>query len=98
MTTPTNAGADAAERNAARGDTRLRHVGQVAALGGLALAVWLIWREHPLDILHRLRIAGAGLLLAALAHILPMLANAWDWRMLIRGPRRPSFATMLKLV
>ena len=60
--------------------------------------MWLIWREHPLDILHRLQIAGAGLLLAALAHILPMLANAWDWRMLIRGPRRPSFATMLKLV
>ena len=49
--------------------------GRVAALG--ALAVWLIWREHPLDILHRLQIAGAGLLLAALAHILPMLANAW---------------------
>ncbi|AYQ41520.1 membrane protein [Burkholderia aenigmatica] len=98
MTTPTNPGADAAQRNAARGDARLRHVGQVAALGGLALAVWLIWREHPLEILHRLQIAGAGLLLAALAHILPMLANAWDWRMLIRGPRRPSFATMLKLV
>ncbi|NIE55753.1 MULTISPECIES: lysylphosphatidylglycerol synthase domain-containing protein [unclassified Burkholderia] len=98
MTTQTNPAADAAERNAPRGDARLRHVGQVAALGGLALAVWLIWREHPLDILHRLQIAGAGLLLAALAHILPMLANAWDWRMLIRGPRRPSFAAMLKLV
>ena len=34
MTTPTNPAADAAERNAARGDARLRHVGRVAALGG----------------------------------------------------------------
>ncbi|WP_175886649.1 lysylphosphatidylglycerol synthase domain-containing protein [Burkholderia sp. BCC0044] len=98
MTTKTNPAATGANPFASRGDARLRHVGRAAALGGLALAVWLIWREHPLDILHRLRIAGAGLLVAALAHILPMLANAWDWRMLIRGPRRPSFMAMLKLV
>ncbi|KUY52089.1 lysylphosphatidylglycerol synthase domain-containing protein [Burkholderia sp. RF2-non_BP3] len=89
---------EGAARPSARRDARLRHAGRAAALAGLVLAVWLIWREHPLEILHRLRIAGAGLLVAALAHILPMLANAWDWRMLIRGPRRPSFATMLKLV
>ncbi|NTZ04522.1 lysylphosphatidylglycerol synthase domain-containing protein [Burkholderia metallica] len=98
MTTETNTGGARADPGASRGDARLRHVGRAAALGGLALAVWLLWREHPLDILHRLQTAGAGLLVAALAHILPMLANAWDWRMLIRGPRRPSFMTMLKLV
>ncbi|MBR8208470.1 flippase-like domain-containing protein [Burkholderia cenocepacia] len=98
MTTEPNADVARADRGAGRGDARLRHAGRAIALVGLALAVWLVWREHPQDILHRLRSAGAGLLVAALAHILPMLANAWDWRMLIRGPRRPSFATMLKLV
>ncbi|NTX27452.1 flippase-like domain-containing protein [Burkholderia pyrrocinia] len=98
MTSETNPANADADRLSARHEARLRHAGRAAALAGLALAVWLIWREHPLEILHRLRIAGAGLLVAALAHILPMLANAWDWRMLIRGPRRPSFATMLKLV
>ncbi|AIO35676.1 lysylphosphatidylglycerol synthase domain-containing protein [Burkholderia pseudomultivorans] len=81
-----------------RREARLRHAGRVAALGGLLIAVWLIGREHPLEILRRLQTAGAGLLLAALVHVLPMLANAWDWRMLIRGARRPSFATMLELV
>ena len=74
MTTPTNPAADAAERNAARARTAAPR--GVAARAGLR-SPWLIWREHPLDILHRLQIAGAGLLLAALAHILPMLANAW---------------------
>ena len=93
---PNEPAADAAEL-AARGDAGCATWGRSGGAGRAALAVWLIWREHPLDILHRLQIAGAGLLLAALAHILPMLARM-DWRMLIRGPRRPSFATMLKLV
>src|SRR5258708_26419453 len=44
-----------------------------------------------------MRAAGAGLVLAALAHVLPMLANACDWRSLIRGARRPGVAAMLYL-
>ncbi|MGU7781402.1 lysylphosphatidylglycerol synthase domain-containing protein [Burkholderia sp. PU8-34] len=91
-------GTDADDARARRGGTWARHSGRAAALVGLALAGWLIWRAHPLDVLHRLQTAGAGLALAALAHIVPMLANAWDWRMLMRGRRRPSFAAMLKLV
>ncbi|MGU7771486.1 lysylphosphatidylglycerol synthase domain-containing protein [Burkholderia sp. MR1-5-21] len=82
----------------ARGSAWTRYSGRAAALVGLAIAGWLIWRAHPLDVLHRLQTAGVGLVLAALAHIVPMLANAWDWRMLIRGTRRPTFAAMLKLV
>ena len=39
-----------------------------------------------------------GLVLAALLHILPMCANAWDWRTLIRVRERPSFPAMLRLV
>ncbi|WP_042266979.1 lysylphosphatidylglycerol synthase domain-containing protein [Paraburkholderia heleia] len=76
----------------------MKHMGRIAALVGLAIAVWLVWREHPAAVLQLLRGAGMGLVLAAIVHILPMCANAWDWRSLIRAAQRPSFATMLKLV
>jgi putative transposase len=36
--------------------------------------------------------------LAGLAHVLPMLANARDWQSLIRGANRPSLFGMLHLV
>jgi len=76
----------------------MKYLGSIAALFGLMIAGWLIWRDDPVAILHLLRSAGGGLLLAALVHILPMLPNAWDWRLLIRDTERPSFATMMKLV
>lgn len=76
----------------------VKHVGQFAALCGLIIAGWLVWRDHPATIVRLLKDAGIGLVLAALVHILPMLANAWDWRSLIRGGQRPGFAAMLKLV
>jgi glycosyltransferase 2 family protein len=76
----------------------MKYLGSVAALLGLMIAGWLIWRDDPVAILHLLEAAGAGLVLAALAHILAMLPNAWDWRLLIRDAERPTFATMLKLV
>ncbi|WP_321916165.1 MULTISPECIES: lysylphosphatidylglycerol synthase domain-containing protein [unclassified Paraburkholderia] len=76
----------------------MKHMGRIAALVGLAIAVWLVWREHPAAVLQLLRGAGMGLVLAAAVHILPMCANAWDWRSLIRAAQRPSFAAMLKLV
>ncbi|SAK44972.1 lysylphosphatidylglycerol synthase domain-containing protein [Caballeronia ptereochthonis] len=76
----------------------MKYLGSLAALLGLMIAAWLVWRDHPATILHLLESAGAGLVLAALVHIFPMLPNAWDWRTLIRAGQRPSFATMLKLV
>ncbi|WP_296650039.1 lysylphosphatidylglycerol synthase domain-containing protein [Paraburkholderia sp.] len=76
----------------------MKHLGRLAALLGLAIAAWLVWRDHPETIFRLLQGAGAGLLLAAAAHILPMLANAWDWRTLIRPAQRPTFLTMLRLV
>lgn len=76
----------------------MKHLGRIAALAGLAIAVWLVWRDNPRTVLTLMHGAGAGLLLAALAHVLPMLANAWDWRMLIKDGKRPSFLAMLKLV
>jgi glycosyltransferase 2 family protein len=76
----------------------MKHFGRAAALLGLVIAIWLVWREHPATIFRLLQSAGAGLLLAAAAHVLPMLANAWDWRTLIRPAQRPHYAAMLRLV
>ncbi|SAK78279.1 membrane protein [Caballeronia temeraria] len=76
----------------------MKYFGSIAALLGLFIAAWLIWRDDPAAILRLLESAGGGLLLAALVHILPMLPNARDWRSLIRDAERPSFATMLKIV
>lgn len=77
----------------------VKYSGRAAALAGLALALWLVWRDHPTAVFGLLSAAGAGLLLAAAAHALPMLANAKDWQTLIL-PRaqRPSWPAMLRLV
>ena len=76
----------------------MKHLGRVAALVGLLAALWLIWNDNPVAVLALMRTAGAGLVLAGLVHVLPMLANARDWQTLIRGAHRPSFFAMLRLV
>lgn len=76
----------------------MKQLGRLAALAGLAVAVWLVWREHPAATWQLMRESGFGLVLAACVHILPMLANAWDWRTLIRPAERPALPTMLKIV
>lgn len=76
----------------------MKHLGRIAALVGFAVAIWLVWRGHPETVWHLMRSAGFGLVLAACVHILPMCANAWDWRLLIRRAERPSFGQMLKFV
>ncbi|WP_321888341.1 lysylphosphatidylglycerol synthase domain-containing protein [Paraburkholderia bannensis] len=76
----------------------MKQLGRIAALAGFAIAVFLVWREHPETTWRLMREAGFGLVLAALIHILPMWANAWDWRTLIRPAERPSLLAMLKIV
>ncbi|WP_322046281.1 lysylphosphatidylglycerol synthase domain-containing protein [Paraburkholderia sp. J67] len=76
----------------------MKQLGRIAALAGFAVAVYLVWREHPATTWRLMRDAGFGLVLAAIVHILPMWANAWDWRTLIRPAERPSLLTMLKVV
>ncbi|OLL30804.1 hypothetical protein BTH42_15080 [Burkholderia sp. SRS-W-2-2016] len=76
----------------------MKHFGRAAALVGLLLSLWLVWREDPGAVFNALRAAGAGLVIAALAHVLPMIANACDWRSLIRGANRPGLGKMLHLV
>jgi glycosyltransferase 2 family protein len=80
------------------GGAVMKHLGRAAALVGLLAALGLVWRDNPWAVLALIRAAGAGLLLAGLVHVLPMLANAQDWRTLIFGANRPSLAGMLHLV
>lgn len=76
----------------------MRFLGRTAALVGLAVAIWLVMREHPAEVFRLMRGAGVGLVLAALVHVVPMFANACDWRLLIRRAERPRIGSMLKLV
>lgn len=75
-----------------------RHLGRIAALAGLLLAAWLVWHENPRAVFAALRIAGPGLVVAGLAHVVPMLPNARDWQILFQGRNRPGFLRMLRIV
>ncbi len=76
----------------------MKHLGRIAALIGFFAAIWLFWRDNPTAIFALMRTAGVGLLLAALPHVLAMLANAKDWQTLIFDAKRPSLGGMLHLV
>jgi putative membrane protein len=91
-------GIDRADDARTHGVRAMKHVGRAAALLGLLLSLWLVWRDNPGAVLGALQAAGAGLVLAALVHLLPMLANACSWRSLIRGAQQPSVLRMLHLV
>jgi putative membrane protein len=76
----------------------MKRLGRVAALIGLLVSLWLVWRGNPGTVFALMRAAGPGLVLAGLVHVLPMLANARDWQTLIRSANRPGLAGMLHLV
>jgi putative membrane protein len=76
----------------------MKHLGRIAALVGLAVALWLLWRENAGAVLGMMRAAGGGLVLAAVAHVLSMLGNAKGWQTLIRGAVRPRLTAVLHLV
>jgi putative membrane protein len=73
-------------------------LGRVITALGLLVALALVWREDPRAVFALLRTAGPGLLVAALAHILPMLANARGWEILVPGARHPGLRFMLRMV
>jgi hypothetical protein len=76
----------------------MKYLARIAALAGLAVAVWLVWHADARAVLGLMRAAGAGLALAGMAHVLPMLANARNWQMLMRGAKRPNLFAVLRLV
>jgi putative membrane protein len=68
----------------------MKHIARVLAFAGLALAVMLFTREGVGNIFTLVVAAGPGLVLAALFHVLPMIANACAWRQLLPESQRPS--------
>lgn len=73
-------------------------LGRVIAAMGLLVAFALVWRDDPHTVFALLRTAGPGLIVVALTHILPMLANARGWELLVPGARHPGLRFMLRMV
>lgn len=76
----------------------MKYFTRLSALAGLVIAAWLVYRSHPEAILGLMSTAGAGLFVAALAHLLPMPLNARGWQTLVRGAHRPSLLQMFHCV
>jgi len=72
----------------------MKHIGGLLAIAGLALAIVLFVRGDVDRIIALVVTAGPGLVLAALAHVLPMIANAKAWRQLIPGQQRPGLRVL----
>jgi glycosyltransferase 2 family protein len=68
----------------------MKNLAGILAVAGLAFAALLFAREGVVSILSLVVAAAPGLVLAALFHVLPMIANARAWWRLLPGPRRPS--------
>lgn len=79
-------------------DTVVKHVGRITAFAGLLVSLWLVSRDNPGAVFTLMRNAGGGLVLAGVAHVLPMLASARAWQTLIRSANRPSLLAMLRVV
>lgn len=75
-----------------------RLAGPLLALAGFALAVALLGRQDLGEVAALLRAGGAGLVLAALAHVPSMALNAHAWRLLLPRRARPSLAAMTAIV
>lgn len=76
----------------------VKWIGRVATAAGLLGAAALVGRDDPRAVLDLMRVAGAGIIVAALVHVLPMLANGRLWQMLIARHRRPGLGRMLQWV
>jgi glycosyltransferase 2 family protein len=68
----------------------MKNLARAAAVAGLALAIVLFARHDVAAIVALLVAAGPGLVLAALFHIAPMLANARGWQRLLPKAPRPE--------
>jgi putative membrane protein len=75
-----------------------RFAGPLLALAGFALAAALLARQDLGEVAALLRTGGAGLVLAALAHVPSMALNAHAWRLLLPRRARPSLPAMTAIV
>ena len=69
----------------------MKQFGRLAFVAGVAVAVALFAHEGFGTIIALLRVGGAGLLLAALFHLAPMLMNARAWQLLLSPASHFSF-------
>ena len=67
----------------------------LAALAGLALATGLVAYQGASVIYRALAVAGWGLVVVALVHLIPLTLDTLAWRVFVRSPVRPSFTYML---
>lgn len=72
----------------------MNRLGLLLALAGLGGAVALLAQQDLTEVRALLGSAGFGLVLAGLAHAVPMLANAEAWRVLLPGAKRPGLGAM----
>lgn len=68
----------------------MNRLGSCLALAGLALAIALFTRSNVGEIADLVVAAGAGLIVASVFHIVPMMVNAVAWRRLFTSSQRPS--------
>src|SRR5437899_4686150 len=68
----------------------MRYIASLLAIAGLGLAIVLFARGDIAGIAGLLLTAGPGLLVASGFHVLPMLANARAWQLLLPESRRPG--------
>jgi putative membrane protein len=80
----------------ARGDLRVPRVAYAGLVVGLALFTALLAAHGARDVATALRAAGAGLLVVAAFHLLPMLGDALGWRRLLPGELRPAVGRVLR--
>lgn len=73
----------------------MNRLGLALALAGFGLACWVVWQQDLSEVWGLLASAGFGLVLAALAHIPPMIVNAQAWAMLMPGHGRPGLPGMV---
>lgn len=76
----------------------MKRLGPLLAVAGSALALLLLAQQDLGEVWSLLRAGGAGLVLAALAHIPSMALNAQAWRLLLPRRVRPSLAAMTAVV
>lgn len=77
-----------------RGRSRMRGSVYAALLLGLGVFTALIAWHGVVEVASALAVAGWGLLLVAVYHLVPMVADAFAWRTLFGRPQ-PSFGRML---
>jgi len=73
----------------------MKRLGQLLALAGLVIAATLFWREDLPGIVHLLTVAGAGLVLASVVHVFPMMLNAFAWQHLFPPRLRTVYGRLL---